>query len=60
MMSVDRPGIMDRQYHAYCYPVPDGYALLITVHPFDTSTEADTWLSEILLLLSADEEQTIH
>ena len=51
----------DMEYHAYCYKVPDGYALLITVHPFPSSYDADSWLNDIVLLLTGDdEEQTLH
>ena len=49
------------EYHAYCYEVPDGYALVITVHAFPSSDDADSCLNDMVLLLTGeDEEQTIH
>ena len=50
-------------YQAFCHKVPEGYALLITVHPFPSRDEASEWLDDVMHLIAEDEEQisgTIH
>ena len=52
-------------YSAFCHKVPAGYALLITIHPFETRAEADDYLNELVLLLTEEEEslyysRTVH
>ncbi len=50
-------------YQAFCTKVPEGYALLITVHPFPSRDEASEWLDDVMHLIAEDEEQisgTIH